>query len=260
MRAELPGADDEAALLIDADNVSAPGIDAAVAHLEGQGLRLTIRRAYGGLEKLGGMRECLLRHGVRAFANQGKGTTDALLVVDAMDLLHAGELPARVAIVSSDADFAPLAVRLREGGLRVSCFAHAAKSADTELARCYDELVYVETQAAPAASAPAPAPAQNTMDAKPARKAPARKTTARKTAAAALAPAPADPVRELLDAMEGFRQGRALELNEVVKRLRDAKLLARSASGPTFLKKNAPYAELLPPEQPNKVRRRDNAG
>ena len=251
MRAELAAAEDEAALLIDADNVSGPGVEAAVAHLEAQGLRLTIRRAYGGLEKLAGMRECLLRHGVRGFANQGKGTTDALLVVDTMDLLHAGELPGRVAIVSSDADFAPLAVRLREGGLRVSCFAHAAKSADTELARCYDELVYVDTQAAPAAVAPRPA------EAKPARKAPARKSAARKSAAAAAPAAPADPVRGLLESLEGFRNARGLELKDVSKKLKEAKLLGPNASVSSFLKKNAPYAELLPPDAPNKVRLRE---
>jgi hypothetical protein len=219
-----------------------------------QGLRITIRRAYGGLEKLVGMKDCLLRHGVRAFANQGKGTTDALLVVDAMDLLHAGELPARVAVVSSDADFAPLAVRLREGGLRVSCFAQAAKSADADLARCYDELVYVDAAATTPAQAPQPAPAKAT------RKTAARKTPARKTAAAAPPPAPADPVRELLESLEGFRHARGLELNEVSKKLKDARLLGPKASVSSFLKKNAPYAELLPPEAPNKVRLRENAG
>ena len=254
MRADLATADDEAAVLVDADNVSGPGVEAAIEHLAQQGLRLTIRRAYGGLEKLAGMRECLLRHAVRGFANQGKGTTDALLVVDAMDLLHAGELPARVAIVSSDADFAPLAVRLREAGLRVSCFAHAAKSADGDLARCYDELVYVDAAPPPASSAPAQPPA------KAPRKTAARKTPARKSAVAATPPAPADPVRDLLESLEGFRHGRGLELNEVSKKLKDAKLLGAKASVSSFLKKNAPYAELLPPDAPNKVRRRENAG
>jgi len=198
------------------------------------------------------MKDCLLRHGVRAFANQGKGTTDALLVVDAMDLLHAGELPARVAVVSSDADFAPLAVRLREGGLRVSCFAQAAKSADADLARCYDELVYVDAPAAPPAQAPRPAPA------KAPRKTTARKAPARKAATAAVAPA--DPVRDLLESLDGFRHARGLELNEVSKKLKDARLLGPKASVSSFLKKNAAYAELLPPEAPNKVRLRENAG
>ena len=238
----------EAALLIDADNVSAPGVEQAVGRLAQQGFRLTVRRAYGGHEKLAGMRECLLRHGVRGFVNQGKGTTDALLVVDAMDLLHRASLPPVVAIASSDADFAPLALRLREEGTWVICFAHAAKSADGDLSRCYDELVYVD---------PAEAPAQTTAAA------PARKTASRKRAPAAAAPQPApasaDPVRQLLESIEGFRHGRSVELNDVVKKLRDAKLLGRNASGPNFLKKNAGYAELVPASQPNKVRLRGHA-
>lgn len=250
--------DGEAALLIDADNVSAQGVEQAVGRLAQRGLRLTVRRAYGGHEKLAGMRECLLRNGVRAFVNQGKGTTDALLVVDAMDLLHRASLPPVVAIASSDADFAPLALRLREEGTWVICFAHAAKSADGDLSRCYDELVYVD----PGASAPAEAaPASAREAAREPSREPARKTAGRKRAASpAPAPAQADPVRQLLESIEGFRQGRSLELNDVVKKLRDAKLLGRNASGPNFLKKSAAYVELVPASQPNKVRLKAHAG
>jgi hypothetical protein len=254
MSADHDVTDGEAALLVDADNVSAQGVEQAVGRLAQRGLRLTVRRAYGGHEKLAGMRECLLRHGVRAFVNQGKGTTDALLVVDAMDLLHRASLPPVVAIASSDADFAPLALRLREEGTWVICFAHAAKSADVDLSRCYDELVYVDpgsAQSSEAAPASAPEPARE----------PARKTAARKRAAApAPASAAADPVRQLLEAIEGFRQGRSLELNDVVKKLRDAKLLGRNASGPNFLKKSAGYVELIPASQPNKVRLKAHPG
>lgn len=239
-----------AALLIDADNVTAAAVDHAVAHMTRQGWRLAVRRAYGGHEKLAAMKDCLLRHGVRACVNHGKGTTDALLVVDAMDLLHGAGMPAVVAIASSDADFAPLAVRLREAGRWVLCFAHANKSADTELARCYDELLYVDAAAAVTAEIPAR---------------PARKATARKKApAAARAPAPErvappDPLRLLLESVDGLRHGRSVELNEVVKRLRDEGLLSKRASGPAFLKKNAPYVELFPPEQPNKVRWKESS-
>jgi hypothetical protein len=223
-----------AAMLIDADNLSTAALEQAFAHMAQQGWRVTLRRAYGGHEKLAGLKDCLLRHGVRSLVNHGKGTTDALLVVDAMDLLYAGHLPPVVAIASSDADFAPLAVRLREAGSWVVCYAQSGKSADADLARCYDQLVSVEGAAveAPATAAPAPARA-------------ARKTTARKKAPAP-PPAPADPVRDVLEAIEGFRAGREIALNEVVKRLRDAKLMGRSSSGSTFLRKNAPYVELSP--------------
>lgn len=224
-------AGDPAAILIDADNLSPTAIEHAFTHMAHQGWRVTLRRAYGGHEKLAGMRDCLLRHGVRSLVNNGKGTTDALLVVDAMDLLHEGRLPPVVAIASSDADFAPLAVRLREAGTWVICFAQSGKSADSELARCYDQLVAVEGVAA---EPPPPPPARAART--------PRKTAARKKAAAPAAPP--DPVRELLEGVEGFREGREIAMNEVVKRLRDAKLMGKSASGPAFLRKNAPYVDV----------------
>ena len=250
MRPPEAGAGDTAAILIDADNLSSPAIEQSFMHLAHQGWRVTLRRAYGGHEKLAAMRECLLRHGIRAVVNNGKGTTDALLVVDAMDLLHERRLPPVVAIASSDADFAPLAVRLREAGTWVICFAQSGKSADGDLARCYDQLISVEGTSAPAeASEPAaPAPARA-----------ARKTASRKRVRAPEA-APPDPVRDVLEGLEGFRQGRAIELNEAVKRLRDAGELGKRASGPTFLKKHAPYVELIPANQPNKLRLKDAAG
>jgi hypothetical protein len=231
MSAREARAGEAAAILIDADNLSPAAVDQAFTHMAHQGWRVTLRRAYGGHDKLAGMRECLLRHGVRSLVNNGKGTTDALLVVDAMDLLHEGRMPPVVAIASSDADFAPLAVRLREAGSWVICFAQSGKSADVDLARCYDQLVAVEGSAveAPVAAAARPARAP-------------RKTAARKKPQP---PAPpADPVREVLEKIDGFRQGREIAMNEVVQRLRGAQLMGRSASGPAFLRKNAPYVEV----------------
>jgi len=234
MNAGEARAGDAAAMLIDADNLSPAAVDQAFTHMAHQGWRLTLRRAYGGHEKLVGMKDNLLRHGVRSLVNHGKGTTDAMLVVDAMDLLHEGRLPPVVAIASSDADFAPLAVRLREAGIWVICFAQSGKSADADLTRCYDQLIAVE-----AATVTAEAPPDAPRAARTAR--PARKTPARKKAAP---PPPADPVRDVLEGIDGFRQGREIAMNEVVKRLRDAGLMGKSATGPAFLRKNAPYVEV----------------
>ena len=242
-----------AALLVDADNVTSHCVEFALAQLAGQGCRVTIRRAYGGHQKLADMKDCLLRHAVRPFVNQGKSTTDALLVVDTMDLLYADRLPAVVAIASSDADFAPLAVRLREAGMQVICFAHEGKSADVDLSRCYDQLVYVDERAAAK-------PVAVAKGAPAAAKRPGRTAASRKAAPAPEpVAAPADPVRQQLEAIDGFRDGRALELNEVVKKLRDGKFLGKSASGIVFLRKNAPYLELSPPDKPTKVRLRAGA-
>jgi hypothetical protein len=230
-----------AALLVDADNVTAQCVEFALRELARQGCRVTLRRAYGGHQKLADIKDCLLRHGVRPLVNQGKGTTDALLVVDAMDLLYADRLPAAVAIASSDADFAPLAVRLREAGMQVLCLAHVEKSAGEDLARCYDQLVYVDEAAAPHAPAAPPAVKK-------------RATRPRARANAPVPPAaPPDTTRQLLESFGGFAAGEWLVLGDVVKKLRDAKLLGRS-SGVTYLRKHAPYVELQPAEKPNRLR------
>jgi len=133
-----------AAFLIDADNLSPTAVEEAFKHMKKLGLVVSVRRAYGGHEKLAGMKDILKRHAIRTFVNQGRGTTDVALVVDAMDLLHSTAMPSTVAIGSSDADFAPLAVRLREGGMRVICFAQRDKSAE-ELEYAYDEVIEVDT-------------------------------------------------------------------------------------------------------------------
>lgn len=249
-----PVADTGAALILDADNISdSAAIDRAVALLKERGLRLTVRRAYGGHDKLAGLKECLARHGFRALVNHGKGTTDAMLVVDVMDLFHAGTIPSVVALASSDGDFAPLAVRLREAGRWTICFAQVNKAAVDDLEKAYDEVLFVD---APSARAPA---VRARAAAAPALAAPAAKAP-RKAAARKKSPPPAPPadsVRELLSQIPGFEAGRAIELNEAVKRLRDAKLMTKSATSPKFFARH-PYVELIPARQPNKLRLRES--
>lgn len=265
-----------AALLIDADNLSAPAMLEAAAQLRRAGHQLVILRAYGSADTLGNAREVLQRHGGRAFVNQGRGTTDAALVVDAMDLLHAGELPAVVAIGSSDADFAPLAVRLRESGREVLCFAHANKADLQALERVYARVLPVGEAQEPV-RAPAPrAAAKKSAAAKPAKpvktagktaaktpaaKAPAARKAAAAKAAPAAAPAPArsgaaDPaaVLALLSALPGFLEGRALALNDVVMQLRKAGLMGRNAGATAFFRKQGLPVQLAPSTQPNTLR------
>lgn len=56
---------------------------------------------------------------IQQFANtRGKNATDSALIIDAMDLLHAGKLQG-FCIVSSDSDFTRLAARLRESEMLV---------------------------------------------------------------------------------------------------------------------------------------------
>ncbi len=114
------------ALLIDADNAPAGKIDVVLAELARHGIA-NVRRAYGNWKSPNLQRwEAALHPNaiqpIQQFAySTGKNASDMAMVVDAMDLLHSGRFDA-FAIVSSDADFTPLVMRLRAQNMRVFGF------------------------------------------------------------------------------------------------------------------------------------------
>ena len=245
------------AFLLDADNLSsASDVDQVFAHFRGIGIAVSVRRAYGGHEKLAGIKDVLRQHAVRSFVNQGKGTTDASLIVDAMDLLHHDDLPGTVAIGSSDADFAPLAVRLREAGIRVICFALRDKADAEALALAYDDVVYLDgggrheraertERTEPPVKIVRKAPTARKAAARPAapKAAPARKSSG-------AAPAGDDEARAILDAVPALLAGQPVPLNDVTKQLRDAKVLGRSARSTTLLGRHTGEFRLTPEGNP----------
>jgi uncharacterized LabA/DUF88 family protein len=111
------------AVLIDADNATASLATELLEEIARYGTP-TIKRAYGDwtTQQLAGWKDELLRHAiqpVQQFAyTRGKNSTDSALIIDAMDLLYAGNVEGFV-IVSSDSDFTRLATRLRETGMTV---------------------------------------------------------------------------------------------------------------------------------------------
>ncbi|WP_082533468.1 NYN domain-containing protein [Devosia sp. Root413D1] len=117
------------AVLIDADNASTKSNDRLFEEIAKLGTA-TVRRAYGDFSKgqAKSWESALITHAIvpqQQFANvPGKNATDFALVIDAMDLLHAGGLDA-FCIVSSDSDFTRLATRIREHGLEVFGFGRA---------------------------------------------------------------------------------------------------------------------------------------
>src|SRR5512140_957046 len=241
------------AFLLDADNLSsASDVDQVFDHFRRLGVTVTVRRAYGGTEKLTSIKEALRKHAVRSFINQGKGTTDAALIIDAMDLMHHDALPGMVAIGSSDADFAPLAVRLREDGIRVLCFALRDKADADALALVYDEVMYLDGGARAERGEPAP---------RTARKAPAtKKAVAARAPAAKAVPVPKasanrgvatdDEFEDILEAVPALLSGEQVPLNDVTKQLRDAKVLGRSAKSTTLLGRYAADFRLTPERNP----------
>lgn len=72
---------------------------------------------------------------------KGKNATDIALVIKAMDLLHSGEYDG-FCLVSSDSDFASLAVRVRKSGVKVYGF--GKKEAVISFRQACDEFFEVE--------------------------------------------------------------------------------------------------------------------
>src|SRR4051794_26030399 len=105
------------AVLIDADNASASVIDELLREVAKYGLA-SIKRVYGDwtTQNLVGWKEHLHRHPIQPiqqFAYTAKkNSTDASLIIEAMDLLYANTVDG-FCLVSSDSDFTRLATRLR---------------------------------------------------------------------------------------------------------------------------------------------------
>jgi len=117
------------ALLIDADNASPSSLDAALTVLAELGT-VNIRRAYGNWSKtaLKGWAEMVHRYAIEPQqqfdVTKGKSATDMRMTIDAMDLLFRGRVEG-FGIMSSDSDFMPLAMRIRQEGVPVYGFGTA---------------------------------------------------------------------------------------------------------------------------------------
>jgi uncharacterized protein (TIGR00288 family) len=120
---------DQIALLIDADNATAARIDVILDELSRHG-ETNIRRAYGNWTKTGlkSWQEVLHDNAIRPVQqfdpSKGKNASDIALAVDAVEILHT-QRPDWFALASSDADFTPLVMHLREHGAKVYGFGDA---------------------------------------------------------------------------------------------------------------------------------------
>ena len=255
-------------LLIDADNVSADVIEQAVQRTLAEHGAVHVRRAYCNAETALKQQALFKRLSVRPMVNlsAGKNSTDIALAVDALDLVIA-ERPDVVVLVSSDSDFAPLVIRLREKGCRVCGLGQQGKTGEETVA-VYDEFTDLQHHGAPVAPRTEPArkaaakvaakraPAKTEKTAKSAA-APARKTAAkaraRQTAKAAKPPAPQPPSEAaefILRAAPALRSGADVPLNDVAQALRAAGLLGKHGSSlKLFDKLPAEFAVLQHPDR-----------
>ncbi len=111
------------AVLIDADNIPARHAAAILDEIASFG-EPSVRRVYGDWSSsaLGNWKQQARDLGLvmhqQSANTTGKNASDIGLVIDAMDILHAGKVDGFV-LVSSDSDFTRLASRIREDGLQV---------------------------------------------------------------------------------------------------------------------------------------------
>lgn len=122
----MPGRNANIALLIDADNASPDSIDPVLTVLAELGT-VNIRRAYGNWSKtaLKGWSNLAHHYAIEPHQqfdiSKGKNATDMKMTIDAMDLLFSGRVNG-FGLMSSDSDFMPLAMRIRQDGIPVYGF------------------------------------------------------------------------------------------------------------------------------------------
>lgn len=111
------------AVVIDADNTQIPKLEDVFHEISTRG-RIVVKRAYGNWHKptLKNWGEIIKRLAIKAEQQfdyvSGKNATDMALVIDTIELLYTNLYDAFV-IVSSDSDYTPLAIKLREAGVYV---------------------------------------------------------------------------------------------------------------------------------------------
>ena len=141
------------ALLIDADNAPASKIDVILAEVARHGAA-NVRRAYGNwksanLKQWEATLHAYAIRPIQQFAySSGKNASDMAMVIDAMDLLYARNLDA-FAIVSSDADFTPLVMRILGDGVKVYGFGE--KKTPEPFVNACSQFTYVEGLVQPSA-------------------------------------------------------------------------------------------------------------
>jgi uncharacterized LabA/DUF88 family protein len=134
------------AVLVDSDNTTASLTTELLEEIAKYGTP-TIKRAYGDwtTQQLAGWKAELPRHAiqpVQQFAyTRGKNSTDSALIIDAMDLLYAGNVDGFV-IVSSDSDFTRLATRLRESGMTV--YGIGRRNTPESFVKACDRFIYLD--------------------------------------------------------------------------------------------------------------------
>ncbi|MBQ6970948.1 MAG: NYN domain-containing protein [Synergistaceae bacterium] len=132
------------ALLIDAENTSWRYIELILREISAYGFA-TYKRVYGNIEAVQSWRDVILKYAMTPIVQfnytSGKNASDSALVIDAMDILYAGNVDG-FCLVTSDSDFTKLAIRLRESGMLV--IGMGEEKTPEPLMRACEEFKYLD--------------------------------------------------------------------------------------------------------------------
>jgi uncharacterized LabA/DUF88 family protein len=148
----MKNSEKQIAVLIDAENVSYKLVDEIFEEIALLG-RVTHRRVYGDFSTpaMSGWNavsnDFALRQIQQRHSKNGKNSSDIVLVIDAMDILHAGKVDA-ICVVSNDNDFTRLAIRLVEGGLEVIGMGEEKKAGQAFVKACSTFKYLIDKSAA----------------------------------------------------------------------------------------------------------------
>lgn len=138
--------DKKIAVLIDAENAQMKSLGSILTELSKHG-HIIVKRAYGDWSSnhlknwRKSMNELVIQPIQQFSYTQGKNSSDAAMIIDAMDLLYSEKFDA-FALVSSDSDFTKLASRLKESQIHV--YGVGEKKTPPAFINACDDFIYVE--------------------------------------------------------------------------------------------------------------------
>ena len=133
------------AILIDAENTQLSSLEAILTEISKKGY-VIVKRAYGDwsspyLKNWKQTMNELAIQPIQQFSyTQGKNSSDAAMIIDAMDLLYSNKFDS-FALISSDSDFTKLATRLKESQI----FVYGVGEQKTPIAfrNACDDFIYI---------------------------------------------------------------------------------------------------------------------
>ena len=134
------------AILIDAENTQLSSLEAILTEISKNGY-VIVKRAYGDwssphLKNWKQTMNELAIQPIQQFSyTQGKNSSDAAMIIDAMDLLYSEKFNA-FALISSDSDFTKLATRLKESQIFV--YGVGERKTPVGFRNACDDFIYID--------------------------------------------------------------------------------------------------------------------